>query len=214
MTELSILIATVPSRRPGLLSRLLSILEPQLGPEVEIIIHHDERKSMGRKFNELYRAASGRLSVQIDDDDLVADDYVAQVLAVSAGHDFVGYTVAYTVNGERWSRVNYQINPALAGILRPYHPQDLIRHVTPKCPIETERAVAHPFRGSYHGVDYDWTVGLVADGYPFNPVFIPAPLYYYDCWPASSLGAKPSEWTPQREVPIVSYDRGCFTWIT
>jgi hypothetical protein len=213
LVELSILVATVPSLRPGLLSRLLAVLEPQLRPAVEVIIHHNERKSMGRKFNELYQAAYGRLAVQVDDDDLVAVDFVDSILAVSPGHDFVGYQAQLTINGDPYSAVTYEIDPARAGTLKPYHPHDRVRHVTPKCPIETARAVAHPWTASYVGVDFDWTKGLIEDGYPFNPVFIPKVLYHYDCWPDHSLGTRPSEWTPQRVVPVVSYDPSRFTWI-
>lgn len=212
MSELSILVATVPSRRRTLLARLLAVLEPQIVPGVEVLVHRSETKKMGTKFDELYQAASGRLSVQVDDDDLVADDYVDQILAVSSGHDFVGYQVQVTVDGEPWSKTIYEIDPRRASVLLPYHPSDLVRHVTPKCPVETVRARQHHF-GSYFGADYYWTTALVADGYPFRPVFIPKVLYHYDCWPKLSLGTHPDEWTDQREVPLVSYDPSVFTWI-
>ena len=209
--ELSILVATVPSQREGLLSRLLARLEPQLDdPRVEVIVHEHETKTMGRKFNELYQAASGRLSVQVDDDDLVSEDYVAQVLAVSEGHDFVGYKVDYTENGG--PATTYEIDPLRALTLKPYDPQDYVRHITPKCPVLTSEARRHHF-SSYFGADYTWTQKLVADGYPFNPVFIDAVLYYYDCWPEHSLGTDFSEWTDQRQVPVLGYDRERFAWI-
>ncbi|RPJ27642.1 MAG: hypothetical protein EHM35_14105 [Planctomycetaceae bacterium] len=212
MVELSILVATVSSRR-GLLSRLLSVLEPQVkgDPYSEVIVHQGERKSMGRKFDDLYAAANGRLSVQVDDDDLVADDFVMQVLAASVGHDFVGYKIKVTVDGDPQAQI-YEINPARAKVLKPYDPRDLIRFVTPKCPILTRLARRFPFP-SYFGADYFWTEDLVRDGYPFNPVFIPKVLYHYDAWPNHSLGTRPSEWTEQREVPEQDYDRHSFTWI-
>lgn len=212
MVELSILVATVPSRRAALLSRLLACLEPQVenDPYVEVIVHASEDKPMGVKFNELYEVANGRLSVQVDDDDLVSDDYVTQILAASVGHDFVGYQVRYTENGG--PTTVFEIDPARALTLKPYAFRDRIRHVTPKCPLETARARRHKF-GSYIGADYTWTVAVVADGYPFNPVHIPKMLYWYDCWPHHSLGTKPADWTAQREVPLLSYDRSQFTWV-
>lgn len=214
MIELSILIAAVPSLREGLLSRLLHTLEPQLNDRrVECIVHRNEQKPMGEKFTELYRAANGRLSVQVDDDDLVAEDYVKEILAVSAGHDFVGYKIDVTVDGWAENKVTYEIDPDRAGrVLRPYMARDIVRHVTPKCPVETARARRYPF-GSYFGADWYWTNDLVRDGYPFSPVFINKSLYWYDYWPHRSLGTSPEDWTPQREVPVQSYNRHIFTWI-
>jgi len=210
MVELSILVATVSVRR-SLLSRLLAILEPQLNADVEVIVHQGEHKTMGRKFDDLYAVANGRLSVQVDDDDRVADDFVTQILAVSSGHDFVGYKVKVTVDDDPQHRL-YDIDPARAKVLKEYDPHDLIRHVTPKCPIETLRARCYPFPSGY-GADFFWTEDLVRDGYPFNPVFIPKVLYHYDCWPDHSLGTRPSEWTEQRKVPVQDFDRHAFIWI-
>lgn len=214
MVELSILIATVPSLRPGLLSRLLVVLEPQLDdPAVEVIIHTSEAKPMGTKFDELYQAANGRLSVQIDDDDLVSDEYVREVLAVSPGHDFVGYKVDFTANGRPIPPTIYEIDPLRTRIVRPFSIDDRIRPMSPKCPLLTAQARRFPF-GNYRGSDYDWIYHLVMDGFPFNPVFIDKSLYWYDCWPLASLGTSPGHWTPQREVPVLSYDRDRFTWIS
>jgi hypothetical protein len=211
--ELSILVATVLSLREGLLSRLLNAIEPQLDDlRVECIVHRSEDKSMGRKFNELYRAANGRLAVQVDDDDLIYEEYVDEVLAVSEGHDFVGYKVDVTVDGWIENMVTYEIDPRRVKTLRPYSARDIVRHVTPKCPILTSEARKHQF-GSYYGVDWHWTRDLIRDGYPHNPVFIDKSLYLYDCWTDHSLGTKPEEWTEQRQVPVLPYDRHRFTWI-
>lgn len=208
--ELSILVATVPSRRATLLSRLLATLELQLQDQVEVILHRNEDKLQGIKYDELYQAASGRLSVQVDDDDMVSAEFVDQILAVSQGHDFVGYKVDVTLYGEPLN--TYDIDPVRARDHRVYAPWDLVRHVTPKCPVLTELARCHP-HGSYYGADWDWSKALIQDGYPFNPVFIPKSLYWYDCWPNHTLGASPADWTPQREVPIQDYDPNRFTWI-
>lgn len=213
MIELSLLIATVPSRREGLLSRLLACLEPQMdNRRVECIVHRNETKPMGQKFDELYAAANGRLAVQIDDDDLVSEEYVLEVLNVSEDHDFVGYKIDVTVDGWMQNMVTYEIDPARAQVLRPYMARDIVRHVTPKCPILTVEAREHRF-GSYFGADWHWTAALIANGYPRSPVFIPKSLYWYDCWPRRSLGTRPDDWTDQREIEVVSYDRSRFIWI-
>jgi hypothetical protein len=209
--ELSLLIATVPQRE-GLLSRLLNILDHQLDDRrVEAIVHKHPTKPMGQKFNELYQAANGRLSVQIDDDDMVSDYYVEDVLAVSEGHDFVGYKVEYTVNGKLAE--TYTIDPSRQRQLIPYGPEaGRIRGVTPKCPMLTEHAKRFKF-DSFQGSDWYWIQDVIRDGFPHNPVFLDRSLYHYDCWPEHSLGTHPAEWTEQRQLPVLDYDRHQFTWI-
>jgi hypothetical protein len=209
--ELSILIATVPQRE-GLLSRLLACLEPQLDDRrVETIVHKNPDKPMGRKFNELYRAANGRLSVQIDDDDLVTEFYVEDVLAVSEGHDFVGYKIEYTVNGKPVE--TYTINPLRQRQHVPYGPDaGTLRGLTPKCPMLTERARRFHFN-SFPGSDWYWIADVTRDGFPFNPTFLDQSMYWYDDWPHHSLGTRPEDWTPQREVPVQAFDWHKFTWM-
>lgn len=209
--ELSILIAHVPSQRATFLSRLLCNLQDQIcfREDVEVIVHQHETKPMGRKFNELYEAASGRLSVQIDDDDQVPSDYVEKVLAVSSTHDFVGYKAMLTVNNAKAGI--FTCDPARAEH-KPYSHAEKVRHVTPKCPLLTTQARKFVF-GSYLGSDWDWVKAVIEDGFPHNPTFIDEVLYHYDCWPTHSLGTSPVEWTPQRTIEPYPYNARYFTWI-
>ena len=82
---LSILIPTVIGReRP--LELLTNRIYSQIGDlkaesKVEVIVICDNKEiSIGEKRNRLYTAASGEFSVQIDDDDDVAGNYVFNVL--------------------------------------------------------------------------------------------------------------------------------------
>jgi hypothetical protein len=83
--ELSVLVCHLPSR-DALLQRLLDGLGPQLtGRSAEILINTDDgRKSIGLKRNELLERARGRYVAFVDDDDTVAADYIAQILAALA----------------------------------------------------------------------------------------------------------------------------------
>jgi glycosyltransferase involved in cell wall biosynthesis len=78
---LSILIRTIPGREAKL-ADLLSVLNPQLTPEVEVIVDDTYPQTMGAKGNVLVSNAKGEYVVFIDDDDLVPDYYVARFLEV------------------------------------------------------------------------------------------------------------------------------------
>ncbi len=106
MIVLSILIPTIVTEGgiPGreiLLQRLLSILEPQKTPEVQIITNPDGgKKTIGQKRNELVAQSTGKYICFVDDDDLVSPQYVAKVLAaLKSDPDCVGFKVERTSDG-------------------------------------------------------------------------------------------------------------------
>jgi len=76
---LSILICTMPSRA-NKLARLMSILTPQMRPEVEILIESDEgQMSIGAKRNKLLSMATRKYVVFVDDDDTVHPQYIDMI---------------------------------------------------------------------------------------------------------------------------------------
>lgn len=79
--KLEIMILTQPSRAK-FLEQLLSILQPQLTPEVKLSIRMFDRKMpLGENREAMRRAATGDLISFIDDDDLVSGSYVSQILS-------------------------------------------------------------------------------------------------------------------------------------
>lgn len=83
---LSILVCTIPSRA-GYLARLLSGLAPQIAPGAELLIASDAGEvSIGAKRQRLLEQARGEFVVFIDDDDTVADNYVARLLGAIRAH--------------------------------------------------------------------------------------------------------------------------------
>lgn len=85
MTLLSILIPTVPARRNNVVQTLLTELEKQVGnnKEVEILSLYDNRRmTIGEKRNMLLSLARGKYLTFIDDDDMVAPDYISEILKV------------------------------------------------------------------------------------------------------------------------------------
>jgi glycosyltransferase involved in cell wall biosynthesis len=100
MQTLSILIPTLESRA-ALLAELLSVLAPQLTSEVEVLTEADDgTRSIGHKRNALLQRAGGEYVCFIDDDDLIACDYVEKILAAMvSGPDCVGMHLLHFVDG-------------------------------------------------------------------------------------------------------------------
>lgn len=60
----------------------------------------NQRRTIGRKRNDLLALAQGEYVCFVDDDDMVTDDYVSSLLAgISSGADVVTFDVAVTLNG-------------------------------------------------------------------------------------------------------------------
>ncbi len=103
--KLSILICSVPSRIQ-LLSRLMSVLQPQLDKnnDVECIVLTDNKKmSIGEKRNELIRLAHGDYIAFVDDDDLVSEDYIDElvVAGIQTQVDIICFQSMYFIDGKQ-----------------------------------------------------------------------------------------------------------------
>ena len=100
--ELSILICSLHERKEEFLSRILSILTPQIqGRDVEIIILTDNGEMpIGTKRNMSLNVANGKYVCFIDDDDIVSDKYVELVLSkIIEDSDVIVFNGIVTTNG-------------------------------------------------------------------------------------------------------------------
>lgn len=100
--ELSILICSLHERKEEFLSRILSILTPQIqGRDVEIIILTDNGEMpIGTKRNMSLNVANGKYVCFIDDDDIVSDKYVELVLSkIKEDSDVIVFNGIVTTNG-------------------------------------------------------------------------------------------------------------------
>lgn len=99
--KFSILICSLSSREDKLY-RLMRVLEPQKNDDVEILIKKDNGEiSIGKKRNILLEEATGDYVAFIDDDDLVAEDYVKKITeAIKSNPDCCGIQGIITFQGQ------------------------------------------------------------------------------------------------------------------
>jgi glycosyltransferase involved in cell wall biosynthesis len=98
--KLSVLIPTLPERT-HFLTRLRNILDKQIVPGVEVLTD-DRNKTVptGAKRNDLISRAQGEYIVFIDDDDLIAHEYVQLIMAaINKNPDVVTFCGRITTNG-------------------------------------------------------------------------------------------------------------------
>jgi len=105
MTRLSVCIPSFPQRSGTTLPRLIDALNAQMvDDDAELICMIDnERYSIGEKLNIMYGLAHGEFVSVVADDDMVSDDYVAQLLdAIDRVPDatVICFDCAYYVDGE------------------------------------------------------------------------------------------------------------------
>lgn len=203
--KLSILIPHVKVREE-LLSRLLSKLEPQLTPEVEVIIHSRPDTPMGDKVNEMTVYAKGDFTVVVDDDDLLAKDYTKSVLdAISDKTDYVGYKIQSFHDGELQSEIVCRTDGDWRG-------DD--RGIVHKCPLR--RSIAKEFTfGNHYTADRQWSKDITDSGLVRAGAYINKPLYIYDFWSTGTLGTEPGgkNQETQRKVGMHKFDEGRFLWL-
>lgn len=97
---LSILVASL-SNRKSKLERLLAHLEPN--PSVEVIVEIDNGElSIGSKRQILLEKSKGEYIVYLDDDDIVAENFVEKILEnTKFNPDAIGYWIEHYIDGNK-----------------------------------------------------------------------------------------------------------------
>jgi glycosyltransferase involved in cell wall biosynthesis len=144
---LTIGILSLTNRKPSL-AKLMERLNPQLNSSVEVITKVDGgQKTRAQKRNEVIDEARGKHLCFIDDDDLVAENYVAKLLeALSSDPDAVGFKVRRFENGVQKGEAIHSMQYAeykdwYRGTWRVYH-----RPINHLCPCRTTAAQIVRFR--------------------------------------------------------------------
>jgi hypothetical protein len=157
--KLSVLILTLKSRA-DFLDRLLSVLSPQCENQpVEVLIESDDgEQCIGEKRNLVLARAVGEYIAYIDDDDLIADDYVSSILkGIESGADCVGFKASLTKDGRpigeqfwRWENDRFR-KEEVSDAWTIWH-----RKPTHQCAVKRELAlrVGFPPQNLLEDVDY------------------------------------------------------------
>jgi len=98
--KLSVCVSSLVERQAYYLKRMLSILEPQLTSDVELVIETDNREAtIGMKQQRLLVRAKGDYLCYVDEDDIIPGYYIAEILkAIETQPDCVGINGIITVD--------------------------------------------------------------------------------------------------------------------
>jgi hypothetical protein len=173
-----ILILTMPERC-WILNRLLTMLRPQVDkyPDVEILVHeHDPNISLGQNREVLRQKSSAEYVNFVDDDDLVAEDYVAKIYPLLDGVDFVGFQAAVYRNGvyEPTLRTSISLrHKTWSNDDKGYYCD--ISHLGP---MRRELALKVPMEGG-RGEDARWAAALRNLQIVSTEHYVPEVMYHY-----------------------------------
>lgn len=155
--KLSILIATMPSRKAKFLS-LMARLGRQIDSRVEIISDPSMEYNIGVKRNKLLERAQGEYVVFIDDDDKISSNYIRKILAaIGNGSDCIGISGVITTNGRK--QMQWHISKDYGS----WHQKDRVYYRTPNhiSPVKRELALQVRFPEVRFGEDYDYSMRLL-----------------------------------------------------
>lgn len=157
LPALSILILTIPGREM-MFRRLVDRLLPQVTDAVEIVVDEAPPPApIGRKRNNLLRRATGAYAAFIDDDDLVAEDYVPRVLkALHRKPDVVGLFGRITFDGRSPRLFEHSLKHTK------WWEDDEVYYRCPNHlnPVRRELALRAGFPERNHGEDQDYSLRL------------------------------------------------------
>src|SRR6185503_5081494 len=174
--KLTIRVLTQPTRTMWM-DRLFRYLYPQIeqySNDTELLVRMcDYSISVGDNRQQLRDSATGTYSVYIDDDDLVADDYVERVLeAVETDADYIGYYLERYDDGRLTGRFKHSISEG---------------NISNVNPIKTDIALTQTMSGGF-GEDRRWWNPLRESGFVQTESFIDETMYFYYYRSAKSDG--------------------------
>jgi len=185
---LSILTPTIPGREKQLYALQQKIEEQIGGQAVEHLILSDNRKrSIGAKRQALIDIARGQYIAFVDDDDDIADGYVAELLkATASGADVITFLQGATYNGQQ-SVVDFQLGQGDHG----FAPGGITNRDAWHVNAWRRSRVAHcQFGESNYGEDLTWC--QQARRMAETTVHIPKILHFYRHNASSTAAPEPN----------------------
>ena len=201
-----ILILSIP-HRDALLRELLAELDRQMQPGVGVILYRDNLEvRYPRKCRALIEASSADYTSFIDDDDMVAPDFVARVTAALEGRpDYVGFPVRWTIDGVQQIPVVHSLR--YDGWRN--KPDILERDIAHFNPIRRDLALTGSWDYDDHGADGHWAYTIRQTGMCKTEAWIPDPMYHYRFRTAESFLVPRSPMPADQIPPLPSYP-----WLT
>lgn len=174
---LSLLICSF-SERKEFLMRMLDQLNLQLfgRQDVEIKVCNIEGSSIGKKRNILLQEATGKYVAYLDDDDVIAPDYIKLIMsAIESDPDCCSLKGILTTNGVDARIFIHSIK------YDSYFEQDGIYYRPPNHlnVIRASVAKRFSFPEINHGEDTDWAMQISRSGLLQKETVIKSILYYY-----------------------------------
>ena len=165
--------------RQFLLARLLGILKPQILAHSDVKIEtmlENKEFSLGANRELLRQQADGEYINFVDDDDLVAKNYVEKIYPLLDGVDYIGFDVATYRNGvfEPTLRACHSLGHRGWGFTDKFYYRD-ISHMNP---MRRELALKIPMEGD-RGEDARWATAMRDSGLVKTEHYIPEVMYHY-----------------------------------
>lgn len=176
MPTWDILILTMPSRAKWM-DRLMAMLVPQTNhaPGVSIWTRMcDPALTLGENRERLRQLSKAKYISFIDDDDLVASDYVSAIVPL-LDCDYVGFNVQCTVDGVPLQPTYHSLT------YKDWHSDDQghYRDISHLNPMRRSLALLAPMEGG-HGEDYRWAERMRKLGVVKTEHYIDRVMYYYE----------------------------------
>jgi glycosyltransferase involved in cell wall biosynthesis len=178
MRDLSILILTLPTRIDSYATLIKSlnqqVIENNLINRVQILTLCDTKEiSVGEKRNILLNKSCGRYVCFIDDDDVIAPNYLIKIIsALSSNADVITFCGDYVENN---LRTPFSISMVHRGNFN--HPNMFYRLPNHLCPVKREIALSCQFTDKNYGEDSDYAEKI--NNYIKNEFHIQDKLYFY-----------------------------------
>lgn len=178
MKDLSILILTLPTRIDSYARLIKSlnqqVIENNLINRVQILSICDTKEiSVGEKRNILLNKSCGRYVCFIDDDDVIAPNYLIKIIsALSSNADVVTFCGEYIENS---TTTEFSISMIHRGNFN--HPNILYRLPNHLCPVKRQIALSCQFTDKNYGEDSDYAERI--NNHIKNEYHIQDKLYFY-----------------------------------
>lgn len=174
MTKLSVLIATMPSRKKQFDSLYKSIWGQDC-KGVEIIFDDSMEYNIGVKRNKLLNWATGDYVVFADDDDHVSKDYISKIIkATEQNSDCIGISGIITTNGTK--KRQWHISKEYGS----WYTKNKIYYRTPNhiSPVKREIALQAMFPETRFGEDAEYSKRIL----PLlkSETIVKGNIYHYD----------------------------------